>query len=65
MRHMLVALALMLVPVIGHAAEWDIDQLMHGLAQIRSDHASFIEKKSIAMLDRTGGILRGVVLHRT
>jgi len=52
MRHVLVALALMLVPVIGHATEWDIDQLMRGLAQIRSDHASFVEKKFIAMLDK-------------
>ena len=52
MRHVLVALALMPVPVISHAAEWDIDQLMRGLAQIRSDHASFVEKKSIAMLDK-------------
>ena len=52
MRHVLVALALMLAPVIGHAAEWDIDQLMRGLAQIRSDHASFVEKKFIAMLDK-------------
>jgi outer membrane lipoprotein-sorting protein len=52
MRHALLAWALLLVPVIGHAAEWDIDQLMRGLAQIRSDHASFVEKKFIAMLDR-------------
>lgn len=43
---------LMLLPAIGQAADWDIDQLMHTLAQIRSDHASFIEKKSIAMLDK-------------
>ena len=52
MRHLPVALALMLAPVISHAAEWDIDQLMRGLAQTRSDHASFVEKKSIAMLDK-------------
>lgn len=52
MRHMLVALALMLLPAISHAAGWDIDQLMRGLAQTRSDHASFVEKKSIAMLDK-------------
>ena len=52
MRHALVALALMLAPVIGHAVEWDIDRLMRGLAQIRSDHASFVEKKFIAMLDK-------------
>lgn len=52
MRHVLVALALMLAPAISHAAEWDIDQLMRGLAQIHSDHASFVEKKFIAMLDK-------------
>ena len=52
LRHMLVALALMLLPAISHAAEWDLDQLMRGLAQIRSGHASFVEKKSIAMLDK-------------
>jgi len=51
-RQVLVASALMLVPFIGHAAEWDIDQLMRGLAQIRSDHSSFVEKKSIAMLEQ-------------
>jgi hypothetical protein len=45
-------LALMPAPVISHAADWDIDQLMRGLAQIRSDHAGFVEKKFIAMLDR-------------
>jgi hypothetical protein len=43
---------LMLTPVISHAAGWDIDQLMHSLAQTRSGHASFVEKKSIAMLDK-------------
>jgi len=52
MRRMLLALALMLVPLIGHAAGWDIDQLMRGLAQTRSDHAGFVEKKFIAMLDK-------------
>lgn len=54
MRHELVALALALalVPVICHAAEWDIDQLMRGLAQTRSGHARFVEKKFIAMLDK-------------
>ena len=52
MRRVLVALTPMLVPVIGHAAEWDIDQLMRSLAQIRSDHARFVEKKFIAMLDQ-------------
>ena len=51
-QYILVALVLMLLPAISHAAEWDIDQLMHGLAQIRSGHASFLEKKYIAMLDK-------------
>ncbi|MDO8206539.1 MAG: LolA-related protein [Gallionella sp.] len=51
LRLMLLA-ALMLMPAIGHALDWDIDQLMRNLAQTRSDHASFIEKKSIAMLDK-------------
>ena len=49
---LLVALAMMLLPAISHAANWDIDQLMQGLAQTRSSHASFVEKKTIAMLDR-------------
>ena len=52
MRRLLVALALMPVAVTSHAAEWDIDQLMRSLAQTRSSHASFVEKKFIAMLDR-------------
>lgn len=52
MRHVSVALALMLVPAVSHAAGWDIDQLMRGLAQIRSGHASFVEQKFIAMLDK-------------
>lgn len=42
---------LLLSAAASQAAEWDIDQLMRGLAQIRSGQASFIEKKSIAMLD--------------
>ena len=50
LRHILVALTLM--PALSHAADWDIDQLMRGLAQNRSGHASFVEKKSIAMLDK-------------
>ena len=51
-QYILAALVLMLLPAISHAAEWDIDQLMHGLAQIRSGHANFVEKKFIAMLDK-------------
>jgi len=52
MRCALVALALVLSGGISHAAGPDLDQLMHGLAQIRSGHAGFVEKKFIAMLDR-------------
>lgn len=52
LRTVLVALALMLAAVSGHAADWDIDQLMRGLAQTRSDRATFVEKKFIAILDR-------------
>lgn len=54
LRRILVALALALalLPAISHAADWDIDQLMRDLAQTRSGRASFVEKKSIAMLDK-------------
>ncbi|MFZ2628031.1 MAG: LolA-related protein [Rugosibacter sp.] len=49
---MRIALVLMLLPAISHAVSWDIEQLMHSLAQTRSGHARFVETKSIAMLDR-------------
>ena len=51
-RHALLLTALLLSAHSAHAAEWDIDQLMRGLAQTRSDRARFVEKKSIAMLTR-------------
>lgn len=51
-RHLRVALALMLLPALGHAADWGLDQLMRDLAQTRSGRASFVEKKSIALLDQ-------------
>ena len=55
-RHTLIAptltLLLLLAPVSAHAAAWDIDQLMHSLAQSRSNRATFTEKKYIAMLDK-------------
>ena len=37
---------------LAEAGEWGLDQLMRGLAQTRSGHASFVEQKSIAMLDK-------------
>lgn len=49
----LLLLSLLLAASISHAeGGWDIDQLMRALAATRSGHASFVEKKSIAMLDR-------------
>lgn len=51
MRKVFIALALLLTTAISHATEWNLDQLMQGLAQIRTDHARFTEKKSIAMLE--------------
>jgi hypothetical protein len=51
-RQVLVALALMLLPVGSRSAGWDIDELMRDLAQIQSGHSSFVEKKSIAVLDQ-------------
>lgn len=47
-----IVLALLLWPALVHAADWDIDQLLRDLAQTRSGRASFVEKKSIAMLEK-------------
>jgi hypothetical protein len=51
-RYILIVLALMLVAASSHSAGWDIDELMRGLAQTRSDRAIFVEKKFIAILDK-------------
>jgi len=51
MQLVLAVLTLMLSSEISHAANWDIDQLMRSLAKTRSGHASFVEKKFIAMLE--------------
>lgn len=49
----LLLLGMLLTTYISHAdSAWDIDKLMHSLAAIHSGHASFIEKKSIAILDK-------------
>lgn len=42
--------AMLMLP--AQAAEWNIDQLMHSLAQTKSGHASFVEEKFIAMLEK-------------
>lgn len=44
--------ALMVSPVLSHAADWDIDQLLRSLSNTQSSHARFVETKSIAMLDQ-------------
>lgn len=46
------ATLLFLLAINGHAAEWTLDQLMQSLAQNRADHATFSEKKYIAILDQ-------------
>ncbi|GBG15783.1 acyltransferase [Novimethylophilus kurashikiensis] len=46
------ACLLMGVSASAHADEWSLDQLMRTLAQTKVGHASFVEKKSIAMLEK-------------
>ena len=41
-----------ITPLSQAQATWDLDQLMQSLAATRTGHASFIEKKSIAILDK-------------
>jgi len=43
-------LLILVIPALSHAEQWDIEQLMVELAQVRSSHAYFVEKKSIAIL---------------
>jgi hypothetical protein len=58
MNHRLLSLCLLLASLWAiappsHAeGTWDLDQLMQSLATTRTGHASFIEKKSIAILDK-------------
>lgn len=52
LRFVTATLALVLAtPVNSKCAEWNIDQLMLAMQQVRSDHARFTERKSIAMLE--------------
>lgn len=50
--HSLLLIGLMFQALLARADDWNLDQLMHTLAQTRAGHASFVEKKSIAMLDK-------------
>lgn len=46
-------LSILLASSVSRAeSNWDIDQLMQSLASVPSGHASFVEKKSIAMLEK-------------
>lgn len=54
-RNALLAVTLLMLSGItttSHAATLDLDQLMRSLAQTRAGHASFVETKSIAMLEQ-------------
>lgn len=57
MNNRLLKLCLLICSLVyvstSHAeAPWDLDQLMQSLATTKSGHASFIEKKTIAILDK-------------
>ena len=52
MKSRLILATLLGLISVGHAAAWDIDQLMQSLALVRSSQATFSEKKFIAILDK-------------
>lgn len=45
-------LVVMLMPAVSHAADWNLEQLMQSMAQTRVSQARFVEKKTIALLDK-------------
>ncbi len=51
-RHLLLIAMLFGTFTVNAESGWNIDQLMQSLATSRSGAASFVEKKSIAMLDK-------------
>ncbi len=51
-QHLLLISLLLATFTVRADAHWDIDQLMQSLATSRDGHASFVETKSIAMLDK-------------
>lgn len=51
-RNVLIILNIFTMAPGCYAADWDIAQLMQLLSQTRSAHSSFVETKSIAMLDK-------------
>lgn len=49
---LLVCITSLLFASLARAADWDIDQLMRSLAQVRSGQATFVEKKTLKLLDK-------------
>lgn len=49
---LLVCITSLLFAPLARAADWDIDQLMRSLAQVRSGQATFVEKKTLKLLDK-------------
>ena len=52
LKHLLMVTMLLNTFMVRAEGDWDIDRLMQSLASSRSGSASFVEKKSIAMLDK-------------
>ncbi len=52
LRSLLLLCIMLMAPVALAEGSWGIDQLMQSLAATRSSHASFTEKKSIAILEK-------------
>ena len=52
LKHLLMVTMLLTTFMVRAEGDWDIDRLMQSLASSRSGSASFVEKKSIAMLDK-------------
>lgn len=52
LKHLLMVTMLLTTFMVRAEGDWDIDRLMQSLASSRSGSASFVEKKTIAMLDK-------------
>lgn len=52
LKHLLMVTMLLNTFMVRAEGDWDIDRLMQSLASSRSGSASFVEKKTIAMLDK-------------
>ena len=52
LKHLLMVTMLLTTFMVRAEGDWGIDRLMQSLARSRSGSASFVEKKTIAMLDK-------------